>query len=113
MIKNLVLFKDFKYTFIRPVYYFYSSGKKQDSVDDIYADIEQRVSKYKYQLKRHIQASLKHRQLKSQINNLTEAMTAMEHRKNENLSSEPVPNRITLEVGSSNIIPKFDFFCRS
>ena len=69
-----------------------------DPTDEIYKDIQKKVLVYKRELKKHIQASLKHRQLKTRIGNLNEAMTAMESRRNENMAPEPIPNRISLEV---------------
>ena len=74
------------------------SKNSADPTDEIYKDIQKKVSVYKRELKKHIQASLRHRQLKTQIGNLNEAMTAMESRRNENMAPEPIPNRISLEV---------------
>uniref|UniRef100_A0A7E4VR65 ribonuclease Z n=1 Tax=Panagrellus redivivus TaxID=6233 RepID=A0A7E4VR65_PANRE len=71
------------------------------SDDALVAEIQQRVSLYKRQLRKHFQASLKHRQLQTQINNLQEAIASNTMRKGENTLPEPVPSRITLEILSS------------
>uniref|UniRef100_A0AC34QLW2 Ribonuclease Z n=1 Tax=Panagrolaimus sp. JU765 TaxID=591449 RepID=A0AC34QLW2_9BILA len=86
--------------FVRRIHFSFQRLKK-DSSEDLYADIQKRVHIYKQQLRKHIQASFKHRQLKSQISNLNEAMAAMEAKTADTNIPDPIPTRISLEILSS------------